>query len=298
MVCLCDESNLVFMCWSIAKSQLKKENGDDYEITEKDVPFFYHVFLRKIYGILSVYKNVIFCCEGKNSTGWRKSLFPGYKANRVKRDDDSEYILLKTLFPKIESLLNLFHCKVISVDNCEGDDVIYALSKKYCELGEEVLIISSDGDFKQILNLYDNVKLYTPMFKRYVEANPNILMEKAIIGDSSDGISGIQGIGKKTLEKMLVDRSLWIKKMTSDNERIYETLLKIIDLSKFPKEYQDAILDKESKIEYNTFDVDSVEAFFLDNGLKDCLMNWGKVSSDIQLCLSNAEKVVDLDEFM
>ncbi len=299
MVCIVDGSNIIHICWSIAKSQLKKEKGDDYEMTEKDVPFFYHIFLKKMYGIFSVYKDVVIAMEGKNSLGWRRSIFPDYKMNRAKRNDEKEYILLKTLFSKIEDLLNMFRCKVISVDNCEGDDVIYTLTKKYVELGEEVLVISSDGDFKQLLNMFEGVQVYTPMFKKYMEPNPNILMEKAIIGDPSDGIPGIERIGKKTLEKMLEDRSLWIKKMTPENERIYETLLKIIDLSKLPEELQQSILDKENNIEYNKFDVDTIEAFFLDNKLQECLMNWGRVSSDIQLCLSNAESPeIDLDDFI
>lgn len=298
MKCLVDGSNLVFICWSVAKTQLKKEKGDDFEMTEESVPFFYHVLLRKFFPIFSVYKDVIIAMEGRNSTAYRKNIYPGYKENRKKRDDEKEYILLKSLFPKIEALLNLFHCKVIAVDNCEGDDVIYALTKKYTELGEEVLVISSDGDFKQLLNFFEGVQVYTPMFKKYLEKNENILMEKAIIGDASDSIPGLAGIGKKTLEKMLEDRSLWIKKMTPDNERIYETLLKIIDLSKYPKEYQDSILDKESKMEYNKFDTETIEAFFLDNKLNECLMNWGRNSSEIQLCLSSVEKVVDLDDFL
>lgn len=299
MIALIDESNVVHICWSIAKTQLKKENGDDYEIKESDVPFFYHILLRKIYPILSTYKNVIFACEGKNSLGWRREIFPDYKMNRAKRNDEAEYKLLKTLFPKIEELLTMFHCKVLSVDEAEGDDVIYSLTKKYSELNEEVLVISSDGDFTQLLNKFDNVQVYTPMFKKYMEPKPNILMEKAIIGDASDGIPGIDRIGKKTLEKMIEDRALWIKKMTPENERIYEMFLKIIDLSKCPKTIQDRILDKDENTEYNVFDIERVEAFFLDNALHDCLLNWGKVSSEIQLCLSEADRVVDdLSELM
>ena len=293
-----DTANIIHICFSIAKQQLKKEKGDDYIFREEDIPFFYHIFLRKIYNILSAYKDVIFACEGEGSLKWRRSIFPDYKMNRVKRDDDEEYKILKSLFPKIEQLLSLFRCKIISVPGAEGDDVIYTLTKKYSELGENVLVISSDGDFSQLLNMFDNVQVYTPMFKKYMEPKPNIIMEKAIIGDTSDGIPGIERIGKKTLEKMLADRTLWVKKMTPENEKIYQMFLEIVDLSKSPKKIQDDILDKEDTTEYNIFNSDVIEEFFFENNLKDCLMNWGKVSSDIQLCLSssNAKAIVDLED--
>lgn len=298
MIVLVDTANIIHICFSIAKQQLKKEKGDDYIFREEDIPFFYHIFLRKIYNILSAYKDVIFACEGEGSLKWRRSIFPDYKMNRVKRDDDEEYKILKSLFPKIEQLLSLFRCKIISVPGAEGDDVIYTLTKKYSELGENVLVISSDGDFSQLLNMFDNVQVYTPMFKKYMEPKPNIIMEKAIIGDTSDGIPGIERIGKKTLEKMLADRTLWVKKMTPENEKIYQMFLEIVDLSKSPKKIQDDILDKEDTTEYNIFNSDVIEEFFFENNLKDCLMNWGKVSSDIQLCLSssNAKAIVDLED--
>lgn len=299
MIVLIDTANITHICWSIAKQQLKKERGDDYVIREDDVPFFYHIFLRKIYPILSSYKNVIFACEGEGSLNWRRSVFPDYKMNRVKRNDDEEYKLLKTLFPKIEKLLTLFRCKVLSVPKAEGDDVIYVLTKKYVELGEHVLVISSDGDFSQLINAFDNVQVYTPMFKKYMEAKPNILMEKAIIGDPSDGIPGIDRIGKKTLEKMLEDRTLWVKKMTPENEVIYRKFLEIVDLSKSPKEIQAAILDKDASTEYNSFSSDKIEEFFFENDLKDCLMNWGRISSEIELCLaSDSDSVIDLEDML
>lgn len=298
LIVLVDTANIIHICFSIAKQQLKKEKGDDYIFREEDIPFFYHIFLRKIYNILSAYKNVIFACEGEGSLKWRRSIFPEYKMNRAKRADDEEYKILKSLFPKIEHLLSLFRCKIISVPGAEGDDVIYTLAKKYSEIGENVLVISSDGDFSQLLNKFNTVQVYTPMFKKYMEPKPNIIMEKAIVGDPSDGIPGIERIGKKTLEKMLADRTLWVKKMTPENEKIYKMFLEIIDLSKSPKSIQDDILDKEETTDYNEFNSDIIEEFFFENDLKDCLMNWGKVSSEIQLCLSSSDTkaIVDLED--
>ena len=67
LIVLVDTANIIHICFSIAKQQLKKEKGDDYIFREEDIPFFYHIFLRKIYNILSAYKNVIFACEGEGS---------------------------------------------------------------------------------------------------------------------------------------------------------------------------------------------------------------------------------------
>ena len=75
--------------------------------------------------------------------------------------------------------------------------------------------------------------------------NKNIIAEKAIVGDSSDNIKGLPRVGGKTFEKMLTDKTEWAKIMgKGDNATLYETILDIVDLRRYPKEYHDKIIEE------------------------------------------------------
>ena len=72
-------------------------------------------------------------------------------------------------------------------------------------LDDNTVILSSDTDFIQILNLYpDNVKLYNPISKSYRQnTDYDYVAWKAMVGDRADNIPGVKGIGKKTANKIL-----------------------------------------------------------------------------------------------
>jgi 5'-3' exonuclease len=184
---------------------------------------------------------------------------------------------------KMAEYLSNFHCKILKIDNCEGDDCIYQTCKYYAEKGENVRIISTDKDLSQIINFYpENVSQYNPVRQENVEKNENILLEKALVGDTSDNIKAFKGLGPKTFEKMMADKEIWNKKMTPANQQLLETVMKIIDLRKYPQEYQNAIKEELEK-PWNDFDKDSIEKFLLDNGLKSCYSEWtNKWCNDIQ----------------
>lgn len=277
MVCCVDTSNIFFITWSMFKKNCLAKNGDDYVIKEEDLGLFYHMFLRKIMPFITTYKDCVFCFEGPHSTKWRKEVFPPYKENRTKDDR------VGPLMEKMLEYLSNFHCKILKVDNCEGDDCIYQTCKYYAEKGENVRIISTDKDLSQIMNFYpDNVSQYNPVREENVEKNENILLEKALVGDTSDNIKAFKGLGPKTFEKMMNDKEVWNKKMTPENQQMLETVMKIIDLRKYPQKYQDAIKEELDK-PWNEFDKDSIEKFLLDNGLKSCYSEWtNKWINDIQ----------------
>ena len=274
MICCVDTSNIFFMVWSMFKKDCLKKNGNDYVIQEDDLGLFYHMFLRKIMPFITSYKDCIFCFEGVHSTKWRKEIYPPYKENRKDAKEDPNYKWVGPMMEKTLEYLSYFHCKVLKVDNCEGDDCIYQTCKYYTEKGEQVRIISSDKDLSQIINFYpEMVSQYNPIKMSNVEKNENILLEKALVGDTSDNIKAFKGIGPKTFEKMLEDKEIWNKKMTVENEKMLETVMKIIDLRKFPQEFQNLIKEELNK-PWNNFDKDSIEKFLLDNGLKSCYNEW------------------------
>lgn len=175
-------------------------------------------------------------CPGKIFVVWeagggsprRKSLYPEYKANRAKVKD---FKRLKTGATNIKDLLKLDEgnkimqlallyrilnttpvCQIFIKDT-EGDDIVgYLVKDKLSHMYPETekVIVSSDKDFYQLLD-DPMVKIFDPAKKIFVDASDvekrysisarNFCLAKAIVGDESDNIEGVPGVGFKTLAK-------------------------------------------------------------------------------------------------
>ena len=141
------------------------------------------------------YGQMILACDGANN--WRREYFPQYKANRRTGREESTFDwneafrILHTIQNEIKEN---FPYKVIHLEGCEADDIIGTLVEHTQEFGnyEDVMIVSSDGDFKQ-LQRYDNVKQFSPMFKKFVvDDNPRVnLLDKILKGDTGDGVPNV-----------------------------------------------------------------------------------------------------------
>ena len=81
MVCLIDTSNIFFITYSMFIKTMKKNNGPDYEVEEKDLGLFWHMFIKYAMPFLTTYENSVWAFEGHNSTAWRKQMYPLYKEN-------------------------------------------------------------------------------------------------------------------------------------------------------------------------------------------------------------------------
>ena len=150
---------------------------------------------KKKYG--KQYGNIVIACDSRNY--WRKDFFPNYKGRRKKAREESDLdwtFIFETLNELKSDLAEYFQYKVISVDKCEADDVIAVLTMNTQEFGqyEDVMIVSSDKDFKQ-LHQYDNVAQFSPMLKKLIKINKKELhawmIEHIVKGDSGDGIPNI-----------------------------------------------------------------------------------------------------------
>lgn len=295
---LIDGMNIVFIEYNIARKKLHDEGR---ELDEENIGMFLHMIINKFNSIFSTHPTPIICWEGKNSSAYRKSIFPGYKENRKKQRSEEEYKILKNTFQTIKDILFMYPCKQLEIPEVEGDDIIFALCEKYQD-EDKIIVLSSDGDFAQLGNHFPNVMVYDPIRRREIEPKKNIAMQKAVVGDASDGIPGLYRIGPKTFEKMLEDTNEWNKVMKKDNnQQLFETFLKIIDLSKFPKEKHDEIKRVEEETPYSNFDPDGLEAFFWENKLKDLLGRWGNVKHTIYAANSvdkNLSKEYNSDEEM
>lgn len=148
--------------------------------------------------------------EGKN---WRHELDSNYKANRGSKTNDF-YFQAKLSYDFLKVLgIPQYKCK-----GYEADDIIGTLAKKKRIEGKKVLIISKDKDFNQLISRHVNVlhpgmggtnndeKLMTPqvVLEEYGIPPTMFIDYLALIGDSSDNVAGIDGVGPKTAKELLL----------------------------------------------------------------------------------------------
>ena len=152
--------------------------------------------------------NYIMVAFDKGKT-FRHDQYKDYKAGRMAVPDE-----LKMQFPKAKEVLNSMGIKHFEIDNYEADDIIGTLSKIVDEEDQFIAtIISSDKDLLQLISDEVTVKLlkqsdYIMMnrdefFKTYQVEPIRMIDLKALMGDSSDNIPGVKGIGEKTAIQLL-----------------------------------------------------------------------------------------------
>ena len=207
--------------------------------------------------------------DGAGSSNNRKNLLPEYKSGRdLQRitnwdafdDKDDEDDAKIDQMVRIIQYLKTLPVKVVTLDKVEADDIIAYLSDVIPQKKEDkVFIVSSDKDFLQLIN--ENVIVYRPMEKEYYTVDTviekfkmspnNFILYKTLMGDNSDKVAGIKGLGPKKLYKLfpeLSERDLTLDDIYDICEKKYkenviyarilqnfssiETNFKIMDLSK------------------------------------------------------------------
>ncbi len=152
----------------------------------------------------------VFLMDGRGKN-FRHELYPLYKANRDATPED----LVKQLDP-VKSLVGHLGLHLEVSNGCEADDCIASLAKRYAK-ERPVIIIGADKDLRQCLS--PNVWLWDPAAKEEkLFSAESFTLEtglqpsqwpdvQALIGDSSDNIPGVPGIGPKTAQKIFMDFS-------------------------------------------------------------------------------------------
>lgn len=141
---------------------------------------------------------------------FRLKLAPDYKANRPPMPDE-----LKSQIPLIKRIAAAFGWKLYSHAGYEADDLIGVIAR-HCENDCKVLIVSSDKDLSQLIN--ENISMLVPQNGNkgdFEERTPGTVVDKfgvtpelivdylALLGDSSDNIAGVPGIGAKSAAELL-----------------------------------------------------------------------------------------------
>ncbi|HAL49811.1 MAG: polymerase protein [Candidatus Uhrbacteria bacterium GW2011_GWD2_41_121] len=141
---------------------------------------------------------------------FRHEAYIAYKAQREKKADE-----LYAQIPMIQELLACYGVPSLSAKGYEADDIIATLAERYAKEGTDVIAMSGDMDLLQLVNDKIHVITFIKGISETKEYDPKAVKEryglvpeqlvdlKALMGDPSDNIPGIAGIGKKTAVELL-----------------------------------------------------------------------------------------------
>jgi len=149
-------------------------------------------------------------CFDKGGSADRVEMYEDYKANR---DETPEGI--KTAVPYIYEIIKAMHIPIMVKEGYEADDVIGTLSRQAEKEGYKTYMVTPDKDFAQLVT--ENIFMYRPVFgggyetwgipevqKKFEVTDPlQVIDFLGMMGDSSDNIPGLPGVGEKTAKKFI-----------------------------------------------------------------------------------------------
>jgi len=167
-------------------------------------------FFNSLYTILHTYQpEFLVAAFDSRTPTFRHQLYSDYKATREKTPED-----LHAQIPHIETILQSLGISCVHAEGFEADDIIASLVKQATQEKRKCVIISNDKDLMQLVNdtvtllRPDKQEAWKPCGIAEVQAQWNVPPEQmldllSLIGDSSDNIPGVKGIGPKTAVKLL-----------------------------------------------------------------------------------------------
>ena len=205
---------------------------------------------------------------------FRDEIFPEYKATRAKMPDD-----LRTQLEHIREMVDAFNIPRLEMEGYEADDVLGSIAHIAGEMGMGVKIVTGDRDLLQLVNARTAVYLAgddknfvtEDDVKGKLRVRPDQVVDyKAIVGDKSDNIPGVQGVGEKTAVALLekfdtldgiyenLDQveKRWRTKLEAGKESAYQSY----DLARIRTDLK-IKLDLE-QARSHVFDAERIQAFF------------------------------------
>ena len=198
-IIIVDGSSYIFRAFYAIRTALTNSKG----LPTNAIFGFIRMLMKLIRDEKPDYVVVVFD-SGKKTT--RHEYFPEYKANRASMPDD-----LVPQIPYIHELVRSFNIEAVCIDGVEADDIIGTLAVQSKQKGLEVTIVSGDKDMMQLVE--DGVTILDTMKDKRL--GPNEVREKlgvdpdkvveimGLMGDSSDNIPGVPGIGPKTALELI-----------------------------------------------------------------------------------------------
>ncbi|MCS6990533.1 MAG: DNA polymerase I [Chitinophagales bacterium] len=141
----------------------------------------------------------------------RDELYEAYKAQREAMPEDIEAAI-----PYIKQIIYAFRIPCLELDGYEADDLIGTLARQAAQQGYEVFMVTPDKDYGQLVT--ERIRIYKPAYRgegfellgpeeikaRWEISEPKQVIDiLALMGDASDNIPGVPGIGEKTAKKLI-----------------------------------------------------------------------------------------------
>ncbi|KAA8669107.1 DNA polymerase I [Clostridium sp. MT-14] len=220
------------------------------------------VHTNAVYGFLNmllkmkkeIEPNYIVCTFDKSAPTFRHDKYTEYKAGRKKMPPE-----LSQQFPIIQEILNMMSINIFEIDGFEADDLMGTLSVFAEDKGIEVYIITGDRDALQLAT--DKVKIIitkkgitqkeiydrSRMVEEYGVTPTQFIDVKGLMGDSSDNIPGVPGVGEKTAFKLIREyKSIENVFENIDNisgKKLRENLKKYMEQAAFSKKLATIVTD-------------------------------------------------------
>ncbi|OUV04716.1 MAG: DNA polymerase I [bacterium TMED80] len=194
------------------------------------------------------------CAFDSKEKTFRHKIYSDYKANRPKMPEE-----LQNQIPHLWELLDGMNIPVLRKPGYEADDIIGTVTESVLDKKIESFIVSGDKDFMQLIN--DKVFLYTPgkrnsapdiydkdgVIKKWGLPPEKIIDLLALMGDSSDNVPGVAGVGVKTAVKLLKEydniESVLNNASKISNKRVHNGLINGRDKAFLSKELVTIIKD-------------------------------------------------------
>ena len=178
------------------------------------------VYTQGVYGFLTMFSKImrdyapgyIVVAFDRKAPTFRHEAYAQYKAGRKKMPEE-----LAMQLPLLKELLDAMRVKTLEIDGFEADDIMGAVAKKAEAQGLAPLIITGDKDALQLAGKVTQVlitkrgisefELYDEdaMLERYGFGPAEFIDFKGLMGDASDNIPGVPGVGEKTAQKLIVE---------------------------------------------------------------------------------------------
>ena len=215
--------------------------------------------------------------KGKN---FRHELYTDYKANRSAMPDE-----IQTQLPYLWELLDGMNIPVLRIEGVEADDVIGTIAKM-CEKDDlQCNIVSGDKDFMQLIN--DKTLLYAPQARRREKEifNAQKVSEKwgvgpehiidllGLMGDSSDNVPGVEGVGpvtaKKLIQKFGSMENIYENIDQIENEKLKEKLLNSKESAFLSKKLVTILTDVKVDASISDFEKKEIDKTKLESIFKE-----------------------------
>src|SRR5712691_3039770 len=178
----------------------------------------------------------------KSEKTFRTEMYPDYKAHRPDPPDD-----LRPQFGFIRQAVRAFDIPCLEQGGFEADDLIATYVRQACEAGATATIVASDKDLMQLVNdcvvMYDTMKdrrIGIPEVIEKFGVPPNKVIEvQALIGDSTDNVPGVPGIGVKTAAQLIAEygdlETLLSRASEIKQDKRRQTLIDNADMARLSK---------------------------------------------------------------